>query len=230
MGLDGVELILAVEEGFGIHIPDEEASNVSTVGDLHGLVVSKLQGKDLKRCLTSAAFYRTRRGIIEALEISRREIKPSTRLESILPRSTRREQWHRVQNGMSLKLPALQHPGWIQFCLLTTGVIASVGTGIYCGAGFGWLALLFFVGIVAGGFLIRLSSPLAISFPNGNVTVGDLARDVLAVNHARLISDVGGWNEKDVWESLCRLIVIQTGVEPEKIKPDARIVNDLGID
>jgi hypothetical protein len=56
-GLDGVELILAVEDAFQIHIADEEAGNVSTVGDLHNLVVGKLQGQDSKRCLTSAAFY-----------------------------------------------------------------------------------------------------------------------------------------------------------------------------
>ena len=131
---------------------------------------------------------------------------------------------------MSLKLPALQHPGWIRFCLLTTGVTATVGAGMYRGVGLGWPALLFFIGIVAGGFLIRLSPLLAISFPTGNITVGDLARDVLAVNHARLIDDVGGWYKKDVWESLRRVIVIETGVTPEKVKPDARIVDDLRID
>lgn len=63
MSSDGVELILAVEDAFEIHISDEEAGNVSTIGDLHGLVISKLQGRDSHRCLTSAAFYRTRRGI-----------------------------------------------------------------------------------------------------------------------------------------------------------------------
>jgi acyl carrier protein len=34
MGLDGVELILAVEDAFQIHIANEEAGRVSTVGDL----------------------------------------------------------------------------------------------------------------------------------------------------------------------------------------------------
>lgn len=230
MGSDGVELILAVEDAFQINISDEEAANVSTVGDLHNLVVSKLQGQRFSRCLTIAAFYRTRRGIIEVLRVSRREIRPSTPLDTIFPRGTRREEWHRVQNTLSLKLPTLQHPGWIQFCLLSTGVMTTVGTGMYCGVGLGWLALLFLIGIVAGGFLIRLSPLLATSFPNGNVTVGDLARDVLAVNHARLIEMFGGWNTKDVWESLCRLIVIETRVAPEKITPDARIVDDLRID
>lgn len=32
--LDAVELILAVEEEFGVEIPDEVAENVKTVGDL----------------------------------------------------------------------------------------------------------------------------------------------------------------------------------------------------
>ena len=81
MGLDYVELILAVEDSFQIHIADEEANAVSTVGDLHKLVVAKLQGQDTKRCLTSAAFYRTRRGIVETLAIDRRKIKPRRRLK-----------------------------------------------------------------------------------------------------------------------------------------------------
>lgn len=32
--LDAVEVILAVEEEFGIEIPDEDAENFSTVGDI----------------------------------------------------------------------------------------------------------------------------------------------------------------------------------------------------
>lgn len=116
MGLDYVELILAVEDAFQIHIHDEEAGNVSTVGDLYNLVVSKLDGRDSKRCLTSVAFYRTRRAIAEALHLERREIRPTTPLEKILPRSDRQVRWRRIQESMDLKLPDLQHPGWIQVC------------------------------------------------------------------------------------------------------------------
>jgi hypothetical protein len=48
--------------------------------------------------------------------------------------------------------------------------------------------------------------------------VGDLARDVLAVNHGRLVEEVGSWNKKDVWEALCRVIVIQTGIASKKLR------------
>jgi hypothetical protein len=78
--------------------------------------------------------------------------------------------------------------------------------------------------------LIKFSPALAVEFPNHAATVGDLARDVLAINHAGIVDEVGGWNKKDLWESLCRVIVIQTSVPAEMITPEARIVADLGID
>lgn len=89
--------------------------------------------------------------------------------------------------------------------------------------------MLFVLGLIAGGFAIKLSPSLAVAFPTRNVTVGDLARDVLAANYARLASEIGSSN-KDVWEALCRVIVTQTGVAPDKITPQAGIVADLGVD
>jgi acyl carrier protein len=230
MGLDGVELILAIEDGFQIHITDEEAGAVSTVGDLHNLVVEKLKGEESKRCLTSAAFYRTRRGIVEALGVDRRQIRPSTPLPGLLPQEARRDKWRRIQGAMECKLPALQHSGSTQLTFLSSAVVLALGPGIYYHLGMGWLALLFVFGLIVGGFLIKASPALATEFPNNESTVGDLARDVLAANYARLAEQVGGWSKKETWETLCRLIVHQTGVKREDITPEARIVGDLGID
>ena len=42
MGLDTVELVLAVEKEFGIDIPDSDAGRILTVGELHTFVISEL--------------------------------------------------------------------------------------------------------------------------------------------------------------------------------------------
>src|SRR4051812_28705927 len=105
MGLDFVELVMAVEAKFQISLPDEEFSTMCTVGDLHALVTARLEAGEAKRCLTSAAFYRTRRGIVDALGIDRREVMPTTPLALVLPVNGRRKTWRRIQTAMSLTLP-----------------------------------------------------------------------------------------------------------------------------
>ena len=104
----------------------------------------------------------------------------------------------------------------------------TVGPGLYGRVGLAWLALLFLLGIVVGSFLVKLSPSLAVAFPKP--TVGGLANDVLAINFAKLATEIGGFNRKEVWETLSHLIVMQTGVDREKVTQAARIVDDLGID
>jgi acyl carrier protein len=43
VGLDTVELVMAIEEGFGLEIPDEKAVGIFTVGDMHAFLVSELR-------------------------------------------------------------------------------------------------------------------------------------------------------------------------------------------
>lgn len=40
--LDLVELVMALEEEFGVEVPEEELDGIETVGQAYGLVVSKL--------------------------------------------------------------------------------------------------------------------------------------------------------------------------------------------
>jgi hypothetical protein len=229
MGLDQVELLLAVEDGFQIHIENHEAARVGTVGDLYDLVVSKLRHSTSKQCLTSAAFYRTRRGIVDSLGVPRREIRPSTNLEPLLPEATRRRMWQTIEAVVGLKLPKLKYPGSTVSTFLVIGMIGGIASAVFAHAGAATIAFAAFGGLILGGSLLRVTLGLAIAIPNGEVTVGDLARDVLALNHASLARELGGWNEKDAWETLCRIIVNQTGVDPHLITREAGIVDDLGI-
>src|SRR5262249_16894428 len=82
MGLDTVELVMEVEEAFGITIPDQEAEKIQTVGDLYHYILATLGGPPLTTpgCLSAAAFYRLRRQLMGRFRIERRRIQPASTL------------------------------------------------------------------------------------------------------------------------------------------------------
>jgi hypothetical protein len=108
MGMDAVELILRTEDEFSISISDDEAASAFTVGGLYDLILSKLDTSP--GCLTSKAFYLTRRALVESLGVPRRSIRPGTRLSPILPDELRRAQWQQIRNQIGLAMPPLRIP------------------------------------------------------------------------------------------------------------------------
>jgi acyl carrier protein len=62
MGLDTVELVMAVEKEFELEIPDAAAEKMLTVGDLHAFLVSEI--KRLGRIADDAAVFERMRAII----------------------------------------------------------------------------------------------------------------------------------------------------------------------
>ena len=58
MGLDGVEIVMDVEDHFGITIKDEEAERVRTVNDLVALVGSRIRNAHSAVCPTVSSFLR----------------------------------------------------------------------------------------------------------------------------------------------------------------------------
>ena len=109
MGLDSVEMILRTEEEFSITISDEEAAASVTVGDLFRVVLAKLNVSP--GCLSSKAFYVTRRALVEVLGMPRRSIRPSTKLSPLLPDESRRMQWSEIRQRLGLAMPELRIPG-----------------------------------------------------------------------------------------------------------------------
>lgn len=76
MGLDTVELVMAVEEQFEIEIPDEIASTLETVGLLHAFVVSQLRRRSLLPIDDAAVFSKLRDIICEQTAIEPGRVVP----------------------------------------------------------------------------------------------------------------------------------------------------------
>ena len=231
MGLDGVELVMEVEDAFGIEITDDEASLIVTVGDLHDCVLRKLKLVRSGRCLTAATFYRLRRSLVRLLGRERREVWPTTTLDYILPARSRRRRWPELRRDLGYALPGLCRPAWA--CrLIVAGcaclpVLSIVGARDWFRlAGAGWLAAATISFVALATWATR---PLARRIRDCQ-TVGDLADAILACNFGKIVDEVGSVSEPDTWKVLTYIIAEQLGVRQAELTPKLSFVRDLNMD
>jgi hypothetical protein len=220
MGLGFVEIVMAVEDTFQVHFGDNEFGNVLTVGDLYNLLLTKLPcGAPSGQCVTSVAFYRLRRGLVEHFGASRKEVKPSTPMAAMVPRRNRRRRWKALSVALGLKLPRLEMPGWLCQTVLVLALAGALVVG-----GRSPYTLLYWILFFALGAALSLPIHIQFSAP----TAGDLARQVASTNYAKLVGN--HMNKAEVWQILRQVFVAQAGVNIEDVTPEVEIVHGLGID
>ncbi len=231
MGLDSVELLLKVEETFSIQIPDSEAVQLLTPGDLYAFVLANTKATpDPPTCLSAIAFYSLRRAA-RALGVAQR-LRPSDSTLNLLPPRGRRHFWSCLQCSADLLMPPLQRASWVvrsstAIALLGGACLAyalhtmtSLGVAVCAGVA---------ATVMSGFVLARLTRPFAIHPSRHCGTLRGLVEAVLALNFQRLTEQYDGARAKDVWMALRAIIVEQLGVAPEAVTPAARFVQDLGL-
>jgi hypothetical protein len=234
MGLDGVELIMAVEEKFGINISDEEAQNVLTVGDMKRLVRAKLDIVDDRTCLTQRAFHLIRTKAIAEFGLPRRNLRPDAYLENVIPQNNRRETWAHFQLSLGVPgLPELVRSYGVTFSLTALSLSFAV-VAIWYGAlhpvRFG-PALIF--GLTAAALVGWASARFTISlkthFSAGYDRVADLARFLVA-RYPQMLGKprTTKWSEEELWCLLKEVIIEQLGVS--KFDENSRFTKDLHVD
>lgn len=234
MGLDSVELVMAIEEKFGITISDEEACSILTVGDMHRCVMSKVTILDKSSCLSQRAFHLLRRNVLSQFGIPRRSLRPDTQLNSIIPRAERREQWLLLQRNVgAVRWPALHLSKTGSVILITIILVIPALAAWYCGAKLRWNAALIGVLVVPAMMGLMIASryfirPFQTEFPTGFTRVRDLAYTIVADNPQLFGPEPPRWTEEEVWALLCSVIKTETGAS--NFTKDSRFVADLGID
>jgi acyl carrier protein len=79
MGLDSVELVMAVEQHFGVSIPDSDASTLVTVGKLHAWVVNELLRLNRPDVEAGVVFEQLRELVCDQLRIAPERVVPEAR-------------------------------------------------------------------------------------------------------------------------------------------------------
>ena len=234
MGLDAVELVMAVEEKFDISITDEEASKALTVGDLKRLVRAKLDISDSAGCLTQRAFQLIRKNAIAEFEVLRGSLRPDTPLETVVPQSTRRESWQHFQVVLGVaELPELVRPYHVNLTitiLVLSILVVAVWYGALHSEHFGlWMLFGAIAASAVGWGSARMTRSMKTSFKTGYDSVRDLARFLVA-RYPQLIGKprTAKWTEEEISCLLREVIIEQLGVKD--FDDNSRFVQDLHID
>lgn len=230
MGLDGVELVMEVEETFGFSIPDEDAEVLDTVGKLYDYILAhRLQGRE-QGCLSSVAFYKVRRALMSVCGIARRDVQLSLDLSTVIPRRRRRV-WSDLQTTLELRLPELKRPVWAKAFAVAAACGLTAATAVLLAGRWGIGGAIFSVFVIMpiGIAFEWITRPLAVELRPEFSTVGCLAKAILQKNYGVISDEYNRVNADEVWNTLRTMIADQLGVRPEEVTKEANFVKDLGL-
>jgi acyl carrier protein len=233
MGLDSVELVMEIEQKFGIKIPDQEAENITTVGQMYDAVWLRLEGKYSNKCNSQILFYKLRKSSEEILHVSKQQFLLDTIPEDIFPKENRREIYKQFGKTIKLSLPDLVLTKPWSIFLNTVGVVTILGTLIYVIIlvnfydNSKWLFLFPIIGLFVSLLLSKiLDTRRIIIFQN---TIRAFVEKTLVINYGKLVKE-NGYNRKEVEMVINQIIVDKIGVDEDEISPEKSFTDDLGVD
>jgi hypothetical protein len=227
MGLDSVELVMEVEEQFGVTISDENAFNFQTMGQLHDFLLEKCTGRRRPGCPTQSAFYRLRQAMIRTLGVPRQSLRLKTEVVPLLGTWQRGRTWRRLQDELGLALPRLANRAGAGVRLgaaIAAAVTFAVVTAVSGDPFIAFAAALFSLlpGVLLGFVLGLICLPTAHS---PYKTLGGLARGVVTLNYEEFQTSEEPSTENDpIWDRLCDVVVDQLAVHRESLSRDTRFV------
>jgi hypothetical protein len=231
MGLDGVEVLVAVEKAFGIEIPNAEAARLVTVGLLEESVLAKIPPAQPGVCLTRTAFYRLRAALVETLGIPREQVRPGSSLDEMIAPHERRRRWEALSAAARLRLPGLVLPRPAVAILLAAVLVVYVTGAVELtkrsfSAGFAAMVMLAPAALL-GWTLFHATRPLARATRPGFRTVGGLAMAAARLDYGALATERRAASDREVHRIIRAIIVEETCLDPDLVVPEARFVEDL---
>lgn len=246
MGLDVVELMMEVEDEFGIKFRDEDCEQLVTVGDLQRQVVQKQGGGDdqpvranRSGCQSLRTFLWLRATLRETLPVADLRIRPTDSLAQILPQPERQFLWESWRQRAQLPLPNLtQPPVWDSELLTAAGFSAVVALANLmvlmsllrpAGLIFHTVVVVFLTTSALTGVLLWLwKSGWPHLLPPGIDTLGDMTRSIEPRHWEMLQSSVSSAHAAAVLMRLRQIIHEQLSIPLDQIHPHSRFVDDLG--
>jgi len=215
MGLDTVELLMAFEEEFGIHIDDEDAGKCCTPEDVADYVYGRVRKNG--PCPSQKGFYKLRKIIVTTF--NQDKIKPNSDLKEILGKNIKTN-WLLLQKSLGTKdFPSLERgKPLISLVFILPAIIVSplivdeapLELIFVC-----YISLLFLINI----FTYNIGTII----PNSYRSVSSL---IPYVGCSKNIT----WEKDIIIKRVIEITSEQLGIPVDKINKKSNFVHDLGAD
>jgi acyl carrier protein len=235
MGLDSVELVMAFEEAFGIEIPDPIAAELTTPRQVIDYVAARVGVAPRPACLSQRGFHVVRRALTDRFRHPRRQLRPATPLEQVIPTKGRRAVWHAIGADLgATRWPELVRPDWLSWLVIGAVPIAFGATVFAAKQSSAEVPTLLavVVGLVTaiavgfgGAFATR---PFRVAFGHGWDTAGGLAQYIAGYDSTLVATAPTEWTRERVAIVVRQVIAEETGVT--EFTDDSHFVRDMGID
>ena len=229
MGLDGIELVLAMEEAFGVELKDDEVVQTVTPRMVGDLIFSKLQSTDQRVCQSQRAFYLLRKAFMRHFNLQRSVVTPDMPFRKLIPRSGVKDLWADLKRSVYARSwPALVRPQWLLWSItsLACGVFAAV---------FFILWRVFPIGAENAAMLGAVAM-IAVSILGAKATrrfktrIPARFRRIRDIIPFAVTSDLVKWTREQVSALIKQIVLEQLAIPETKYREDAHFINDLGLD
>jgi acyl carrier protein len=220
MGLDAVELLLATEEEFGIHIDSADAAELATPAMLANHIESRVRSVGDKSCPSQVGFYRIRTALVKSFGANRRDVLPDSPIRAYLTGNVR-TQWRQLQVAVGAKeFPVLKRN--LAILVATFGAFPTICAFPLLIAGFPPVlaAMAFCLACLAANYA---TYGMGSVIPPKYASVGSLIPFVTCDSSVQ-------WTSELILERVIQLTSDQLGIPVEQIQSDAHFVRDLGLD
>lgn len=217
MGLEDTELLIRIDDMFGLQL-DDDYEDVRSVGDVYHRVRTLLSGRTLRGCPAPHTYFQIRKKIIDITGALKSELRLKAPLRGVLSIRQRKRLWNNLERHSELRLPPLETaiPEWI---IMAFAIATGIPLAVYLGFGVLDLGMKLTVcSTVLGVFMIPaiiagpLQGALRFAFPKSCDDIGELLTQTVERTY-----DLAG---EIVWRNLRDAVAEIYGVPPEEVTPD----------
>jgi acyl carrier protein len=207
------DLFENIQLSYGFTFKPDELGKVKTFGDLCDLVIRGSDCTHVNDCTSQQAFYKVRKILVNALNVEKDKITPSTTLQVLTGSSVNIATFYYLDQQLADPTAKFRSYAWqmkLHRIFLFATVILAIALKNMYGA--------IFVSVVAVGLLLRLIDIWNLS----RQTIGQMAQRLSIKRYKLMRSDPGTINKDEVIDNLKFMIIdsLCLDISHDKINKD----------